>query len=272
MDWTTHIVLAAKLLESCDCDKGAAVYSELPAIDIKPAHYHRVYAHILENQPDILDAALGVLGSNVDSEYMLNLLRLSLGRVKDKYLDTVRRKIYAYTRIEEQKQEFLKITNEMADFMGDKDIAVISKDKLSAAVSLLSHLYFDTFNNPVQVFLPSSSVCSAQWKFWDSIDYMKFRGNFYEDACIVPFRKAMAESNIWKTSLDPAAMLKAMIIRLGEMGQPGVTYEVVDIAVRDFLRYMDVDYKRVDKEMAFCRKLETEMSKLMSKDFKRKRR
>jgi len=63
MDWGTHVVLSAKLLESCGLDKGAAIYSDLPAIDSKPAQYHRVYAHILENQPSILDAAMEIFGS-----------------------------------------------------------------------------------------------------------------------------------------------------------------------------------------------------------------
>lgn len=57
MDWGTHVVLAPKLLESCGLDKGTAIYSSLPTIDSKPARYHRVYAHILENRPSTLDVA-----------------------------------------------------------------------------------------------------------------------------------------------------------------------------------------------------------------------
>ncbi len=68
MDWGTHIVLAAKMLESCELDKGAAIYSILPVIDSKPAHFHRVYAHILENQPPILDAAMDIFGSDEIAE------------------------------------------------------------------------------------------------------------------------------------------------------------------------------------------------------------
>ena len=63
MDCGTPVVLAAKLLQSCGLYKGAAIYSNLPTIDSKPAHYHRVYAHILENQPSILDVALETFGS-----------------------------------------------------------------------------------------------------------------------------------------------------------------------------------------------------------------
>ncbi len=63
MDWGTHIVLAAKLRQSCGLDKGAAIYSNLPTIDTKPAHYHQVYAHNLENLPSILDVAMEIFGS-----------------------------------------------------------------------------------------------------------------------------------------------------------------------------------------------------------------
>jgi len=74
MDWETHVVLAAKLLKSCDLDKGAAIYSNLPVIDNKPAHYHRVYAHILENQPSILDVALEIFGSEEIASRNFNAL------------------------------------------------------------------------------------------------------------------------------------------------------------------------------------------------------
>src|SRR3972149_7678878 len=60
MDWGTHVVLAAKLLESCSLDKGAAIYSVIPVIDKEPPHFHRVYAHILANQPEFLDVAMEV--------------------------------------------------------------------------------------------------------------------------------------------------------------------------------------------------------------------
>ena len=75
MDWRTHVVLSAKLLQSCDLDKGAAIYSNLPAIDSKPAHYHRVYAHIMENQPSILD-----VGMEIDTADDLQKARIWLER------------------------------------------------------------------------------------------------------------------------------------------------------------------------------------------------
>ena len=56
------MVLAARLLDSSGLDVGAAMYSVIPVIDQKPAHFHRVYAHILENQPDFLDVTIELFG------------------------------------------------------------------------------------------------------------------------------------------------------------------------------------------------------------------
>jgi len=41
MDLGTQVVLATKLLESHSLDKRTTIYSNLPAIGTKPAHYHR---------------------------------------------------------------------------------------------------------------------------------------------------------------------------------------------------------------------------------------
>ncbi|MDQ7780859.1 MAG: hypothetical protein RDV41_14275, partial [Planctomycetota bacterium] len=119
-----------------------------------------------------------------------------------------------------------------------------------------------------QVFLPFSSLCSAQWTFWDNIDYLKFRGDFYKPAMIVPFRREIAANPIWNTKLKPEALIKATIIRLGEMGKPAIPYEVIDIGVRNFMRYMDInEYQRVDHEIAFLRKLEELMTATITRQF-----
>ena len=35
MDWGTHVVLASKLLEAAGLEREAAIYSDLPVIDVK---------------------------------------------------------------------------------------------------------------------------------------------------------------------------------------------------------------------------------------------
>ncbi|MDD5423725.1 MAG: hypothetical protein PHR74_00425 [Candidatus Omnitrophica bacterium] len=284
MDWGSHMVLAAKLLDSSKLDVGAAIYSVIPVIDQKPAHFHRVYAHILENQPDFLDvtlelfkrpevvkrdfAALGKFISEktaqLQKEYDSVPVKEAAKRQK------IEKRIYAFTRISEETPGFLKLLDDARDVVGDERVTKISTDKLSAAVSLLSHTYFDTYNNPVQIFLPNCALCSAQWDFWSKIDYMKFRGDFYKPENIVPFRREVAKSKVWNVTLKPEALMKALIIRLGEMGEPAIPYEIVDMGVRDFLRYMEIDeYQKADNELKFLHDLEKDISEIIYKNFAR---
>jgi len=268
MDWGTHVFLAVNLLESCKLDKGAAIYSLLPVIDVKPAHYHRVYAHIIENQHDILNAGLDILGSEEvasrDFEALNERVKLKIANLKadlvkgnDDENRDLERKIYAYSRITEEAKTFVDLAAKTVELLGDVSISNISNDKMSAGVSLISHIYFDTYNNPVQGFLPYSSIASAQWDFWDNIHYMKFRSDFFSEENITLFRREVAESKVWNAGLNPAALIETMIIRLGEMGQPAIKYEIVDGVVRRFLRYMGIDtYQKADRELKFCRDLE----------------
>jgi hypothetical protein len=285
MDWGTHVVLAAKLLKSCGLDTGAAIYSVIPVIDKEPAHFHRVYAHILENQPSMLDAALEVFGSREIRERNMDALKAStkkkiddmnkkiakLPPVADEERRSMEKLAYAYDRITAEAPAFLKHAEDARELVGDPKVSVISKDKMSAGVSLISHTFFDTWNNPVQVFLPFSSLCSAQWAFWDNIDYLRFRGDFYKPTAIVPFRREIAANPIWNTKLKPEAIIKATIIRLGEMGKPAIPYEVIDVGIRNFMRYMDInEYQRVDNEITFLRQLEEIVTSTITREFRLK--
>lgn len=283
MDWGTHPVLAAKILKSCNLDKGAAIYSNLPALDSKPAHYHRVYAHILVNQESILDAAIEVFGSdemarrdfkNLEERFTVTIdgLKEQLSRaVSPDDKSQLERGIYAYTRLTEEAKVFVAHTDEAANLLRDSSISKVSSDKMSAAVSMISHIYFDTFNNPVQIFLPYSSLPSGQWYLWDNTDYMRFRAEFYNEASIIPFRREIIKSKVWNVKMTPPALIKAMIIRVGELSQPAIKYEVIDWSIRKFLRYMDVDrYYRADVELKFCRDIEAEITRIIMAKFGKK--
>ena len=148
------------------------------------------------------------------------------------------------------------------------------------------------FNNPVQAFLPNSSFCSGQWEFWNNIDYLRFRGEFYSEPIIVPFRKKIANSPVWTEKPDPnifpkeirdrlmeenafnrpfnpKAMIKAMIIRIGEMAKPAINYEKIDYPLRKFLRYLEIDqYLRIDREIEFLRRIEKEMTGIIDESIK----
>jgi len=251
MDHSTHVSMAYKLLESSECDKAASIYSLLPAIDREPAHFHRVHAHIISNFPKILSSSIYILA---DTE------------VKESVIDG---NSYEYQRIKEDKEYFEDLMKKALPVVGDNAILQPSSDLVSAGLALLSHIYFDTFNNPVQAFLPESPYASGQWNFWANIGYLNFREKFYSKNVIQDFRERLFNDRIWNTKLDPFILIKCIIIRMGDLSRPGIEYEIIDNRIRNFLRFLDCnEYLRPGKELQFCKKLEQKIEQLIAECLK----
>lgn len=243
MDHLTHIVMSYKLLQACGCDKRAALYSLVPALDREPAHFHRVYGHIISNFPKILTTAIHVFADNSVS---------------------VEKESYEYESISRDKEYYLSLVKKASAIIKDDSILNPSCEKLGGGLSLLSHIYFDTFNNPVQAFLPESVYSSGQWDFWREIGYLTFRRKFYTDNVISIFREKLLNDELWNVKLNPYTLIKAIIIRLGDLSMPGVQYEIVDWKIREYLRFIGLDeYKRPDQELAFCKNLEKRITCLI---------
>jgi len=265
MDPVTHIVLSAKLLEVCDSDKGAAIYSVLPIIDKKPEHYKRIYGYALKNHPPLLDSALEILGRKQQE---------------------VSRNSYVYTRVAEEKEKFLILLGEVKQLIDLPE--VVSNDKMAAALSLVSHSYFNSIFYPTQFFLPYSSACCGQWAFWEKNNYFELLDKINEKKFVFGFREKLIKSSVWQTKfkpedfseivkrrlikekafdkkLDSGAMIKAMIIRMGEIAKPHINYEIIDYMIRSFFIHLRVKkYLRVDREIKFLRTLEKEIVDLLS--------
>lgn len=246
MDWGTHLVLADRLLRATGLDPAAAIYSVVPVIDEKPAHFHRVYAHILDNFPAFLDAAVDLLGGvSIADPPAEEIQARAAARAQGLRLEAdgrnrvdVDRRAYAHERIGEMAARLIGHAREALRQVPEPPASRISVDRVSAGVSLLSHIYFDLWNNPVQAFLPASSFCSGMWDFWDRIDYMRFRGEFFRDQSIERFRGAMIDHPLWKPHVDPVALLHAMVVRIGRHGQPAIPLPVVRDGSRAYLRYL----------------------------------
>ena len=70
--------------------------------------------------------------------------------------------------------------------------------------------------------------------------------------------------------MDPFRVIKAMIIRLGDLCQPMPGYEVIDSKIREYLGFLGcTKYERVDKELQFCKDLEKEIEALIRESVKK---
>ena len=258
MDELTKGVLSVNLLEACNCDMDSAIYSFIPMA----GEDLRLHTHSLHNLPLLIDSSIEIFTG--------------------KKTDVAKSSIY-YKHLKKEQENILKRFNDVCDSVNTKDKIKISENKTYASLASISHLYFDSFIRPIQFFLPHSSGCSGKWDFWDSIDFFTFKERLQDKKFNFEVREKIMKSKVWDFKFDlkefpiivqrrlakeklidkklnPEAMIKAMIVRLGEGGRPFINYEVIDFSIREFFVYLDArKYLRVDREILFLRRLDGEV-------------
>ena len=264
VDNQTHLAFAYKLLDLCQCDADASIYSLLPSIDYNTTYLKGIYAHCLQNLPNIVDCGIEIF--------------TQINKKKNS------RNSFEYLMIKKEKDNFINQFSVFNDLFIKNRQSKISSDLKGAVLSYLSHIYLDCFNRPVQFFIPDSTLCSGQWEMWNSFDYLKFMKNISNNNFMISLRNNLINSDIWQTKigldnisysiykrltkeefkkkkLDPLSMIKALVIRIGEFAKPIAPYEVVDHAVRVIVRHMNIDYYlKVDRELEFCKRFEQELA------------
>lgn len=261
MDIKTKLVLTTKLLELCGNDKENAVYSFLTGLEKTPTHFSKTYFNSINSIPNLIESV-----SEVFCQKKTNIAKTS----------------YEFKKTKENQQNFMQLINENKDLINLKDIK-LEDNKTKMALGIISSIYLESFVRPIQFFLPHSSACSGQWNFWENDNYFKFLEKINEKKFFIEFKEKIMKSEIWSTKfkpedfpeiikrrlikekacekkLDPNAMIKAMIIRLGEMAKPNINYEIIDYSIRNFFTYLNTNkYLRVDRETKFLRMFEKEI-------------
>lgn len=248
MDPKINILLTSKLLEKCGCSREASIYSLIPFFDKNSL--------VLDNHDKILDNSINTLVFNKNDYNILN----------------------------KEKNKIFQIMNQSNVYF-DNIVKKISEDKIEVALSLISSIYFRSFHKPIQFFIPHSSLCSGQWEFWDNINYIKFKEKLKDNDFKKKIIDRIIKNNIWKLDfkleefplivqirlekekligkkLDKNAMIKALIIKMGENAMPPINYEIIDYSIRNIFTNLKVSkYLRVDREIKFLRRLEDEVAK-----------
>tara|TARA_Y100000310_G_scaffold345796_1_gene470066 strand:+ start:2611 stop:3423 length:813 start_codon:yes stop_codon:yes gene_type:complete len=266
----TKGVLSVKLLEVCGGDINSAVYSLAPIAD----EDIRLHTHSLHTLPLLINSSIEIL--------------------TEKKTDVAKSAVY-YKHLKKEQENVSKKFNDVCDLVNAKGVIKIKDDKTYAGLATISHLYFDSFISPIQFFLPHSSGCSGKWDFWDSIDFFKFKERLQDKKFNFGVREKILKSKTWNVKfnlsdfpvivqrrltkekllnkkLNPAAMIKAMIIKMGEMGRPFINYETVDFSIREFFTYLgEKKYLRVDREMEFLRRMDKEIITILKEDLEEQR-
>lgn len=220
MDSYSHIFFAAQLFEKINVEKEIAIFSLLPALDREPPHQHRLMVHTLFSLPSIIkELQVPPNSSMAESEYeqyIRGRLPLGIGEMK-----------------------FDRLLKEQAQNINFND----PQSLLKIIFAFTTHLFLDTWNNPIQCFTPWSYSCAFQWNMLNEKNFFNFRLNFYKKESLIRFQEKLI---LTFSKIDPPSnlllLLLSLIKYLGEISQPKLEIASIDKMTAEILSKMNIHF------------------------------
>jgi hypothetical protein len=270
------------MLTCCGLDERAAYFANLPAFLSKKHTYTDMFTHSLSHLPDMLEVVGHVFTlleeQGQDVKKVSPLLEPAIQHLKEDLKDSSNsmeyyyysKKLFFYEQILSYHKDILS----QYDQLGGGSISPFSsfyKDNLEALfLSFVSYIYFDLWVTPRQLFFPEGATCSGSWELWEEVDYFKLAQWFAKDTFDESFIDDAFQKGRCKEQLVGSALIKAMIVRMGEKGSPPIQYSVIDWNIRMFFRFLGIKgYKRFDAEMEYLLQRESEVQGLLKSKFEK---
>lgn len=281
MNQIINIKFAEEIMEICGLNKNAAYLANLPILITKDFPRGTFFSHALSSVPDLLDATEEVFSVMEETGRDVVKARKTFREIISSTEQSMKnasnimeenfytKKILIYENILIQLDE---VTSQYEKMAGSSNLLTrqfFRENQPALLLSIIAFIYFDQWIAPRQVFTPMTFICSGSWQLWETIDMTKFTEQLQtgaDDIC-----PSLFEGSIWSKKFDSFAMLKALIIRIGEMGSPPIPYSIVDWNIRVLLRYLGLnDYKKSDMEYSFLKNFEAHMKVLFQKEFNKR--
>jgi hypothetical protein len=193
MDSVSHVYFAYRLHQVSKTQTQALACSLFPQVDRQPPYFHRLYAHSIAQIPILGPLGVDIVWNN-DSE---NISRNP--------------KTHVHARFIEEKGRFLSYLQRVSETLSIPPFSSHPPDYLSMVMSYLSHLYLDTFNNPLQPFTPNTPHICCQMSLWKQLNPIVFRVNLYAPSTIARFHKEMFLEGEWNQTIEPHALVHALL-------------------------------------------------------------
>lgn len=201
MDSLTHVEFAQDLMRAAGARDWHAIACLFPQIDREPPTLHRLHAHALRKARWLTRMGMNVLAGAMDPA-------ASGCRYEWERFHTEKPRLLAYA-----ERFGLTPTDEIDDLAGQ--------------LGFVSHLYLDTFNQPVQAFTPFTAAGSGQYALWERLG--DFRKELYVGPVIADLRAEFRRrSPVARHSAPPAAWLWAMARRLGDLSLTPIDARLVE--------------------------------------------
>lgn len=201
MDSLTHVEFAQDLLRSAGAKDWHAIACLFPQIDREPPTLHRLHAHALRKARWLTRMGMNALAGTSDQAASICP--------------------YEWERFQLEKPRLLTYADRFG-LSRTEDI-----DNIAGQVAFVSHLYLDTFNQPVQAFTPFTAAGSGQYALWERLG--DFRKELYLSSAITELRAELRRrSPVAQHSASPALWLWAMARRLRDLSLTPIDPRLVE--------------------------------------------
>jgi hypothetical protein len=233
MDTDTHLLFATSILEYIGLNPKYAIYAALPTLDREPPHQHRQMFHNFAAYKQI----------NSVLRHTVNEGRIVNERMERKFQP----ELFSFPSLDYIRDRISDLTTLKKWQAGSAEWSLLDaipediSEGIAATLAFTTHLFLDTWNNPVQCFVPLNMMCCFQWDAFDSKNYSRYRNSFYTESSLYNFRKAIQDKASWPnnfpTQEDVVSGLASYLISLGRPQCPqediADLWQFVDSCIRD---------------------------------------
>lgn len=282
MNYINHIAFSRHILKHCGLEERVACFAILPVFINKGPSHHSIFSHALVNLPDLMEVWVEVLDfietKNQDTKIIQKSFNETLQSLKQDIQNATnyeersyfKKRSYFYEQLSKELSNvcdhYIRVANESSL----PSVQFFRENQLALFLSISSYIYFDLWITPRQIFSPMTYGCSGTWDLWKDIDYSGLVQSFRDQEESEDFSSRWFEQYQCTAKFDGFAMLKALIVRMGELGSSSISYSVVDWHIRILLRYVGANvYKRIDTELEFLESHAGHLESCFRKVFKK---
>jgi len=280
MNYSNHLEFCKSIATICNQDLRTSYLGNIPAYISRGQFYNSMHTYALSNLPELLEVAAETFTTfeklKLDETQTRQLLSPHIESIRQEIQNSTnfnhryyyKKQILFYNQILDHSKELISQYQGLSRESHLPSDEFFKENQVGFFLSFVSYIYFDLWMAPRQLFFPDKSTCSGAWSVWEEIDYFQLTEFMHSNESGQSFGDALYDHVFWKEKLDSYAMVKAMIIRMGELGNPSIPYGIVDWNIRIFLRFLGVsNYIRCDRELEFLKSHEVVFNQLLIKKF-----
>lgn len=223
MDSKTHIKFASHMLNLLGIEPSLAVMSLLPTLDRIPLYQHRLMLHSFSAIPVLIGEMRD--GNGAPPRNRVN----SCSHTKNSGSHRQNGELYQqYVRTKLLEGLYESQWNvALAEYVAQAKV-ITTEQSMAITLAYGTHLFLDTWNNPIQCFVPWDASCTFQWSLLPSEKYFSGRLTLYSKPALRHFRDRLVQKHSWPSDCPgKAALILGLLDYIASMSRPKPSENVI---------------------------------------------